>query len=191
MNTAKLIENHLPNSNWATAYAEPGYSEPNKGIIFDNWNYIPSKLQDFLESIGFELEWSDEWSTCSDCGKALRTQPDSYAWQPHYVTLNDCEEICLDCLDPFDHFGQCVNNPDRSWQLPIERLTEQEFKLVNDTPFESGHHGGQDDNPSTILKRLRLDQLKADGPTMDHVFHICEHSQFYIRFNVYSRRADY
>jgi hypothetical protein len=81
------------------AYAEPGYSEPQSGIIaFGNWNTVskwnerrhefdtidkePAIVSEKLDSLGVSLEWSDEWTTCEGCGKAVRTTPESYSWQP-------------------------------------------------------------------------------------------------------------
>lgn len=69
---------------WADEYGEPGYTKPEKGILFCNWNSIPQALQDRLEVQGYELKWGDEWyvdTGRSPC-KAWRTQPDSWRWEP-------------------------------------------------------------------------------------------------------------
>ncbi len=75
-------------------YAEPGYSTGELGILFSNWNdegfwdrlenkyvvvcqFMP-RLAKVAEHAGYEIEWSDEWDTCSDCCKAFRTQADLY-----------------------------------------------------------------------------------------------------------------
>jgi hypothetical protein len=89
----------IENMGYAAEYAERGYSNPSKGILFANWNYFSNDVFRLLESYGFECEWSDEWSTCSDCGKAFRTSPDSYGWQPSYFWASDCEMVCVDCLN--------------------------------------------------------------------------------------------
>ncbi|GAG52478.1 unnamed protein product, partial [marine sediment metagenome] len=72
-------------------YAEPGYSDPDSNVIaFGNWNAIteydgdkfqtiddaPARVASLLEKAGVELEWSDEWEFCGECGKAVRTKPD-------------------------------------------------------------------------------------------------------------------
>jgi hypothetical protein len=92
-------------------YAEPGYTDPECGLIATgNWNEVtswfngertvvsnlPKRLGDLFERMGIEIEWSDEWASCSDCGKLVRTQPDSYCWKPSF-TLGDGELLCREC----------------------------------------------------------------------------------------------
>jgi hypothetical protein len=82
---------------FAKEYAEPGYSQPDKAILFANWNYFPRGIDTILENYGFAIEWSDEWSTCEDCGKAVRTNPDCWDWKPSFALVGDCTLLCLDC----------------------------------------------------------------------------------------------
>lgn len=107
------ILRRLENMSYADKYVEPGYSlgENSQGILFGNWNHwgrykggqyvlddeskMMSRIVHILEKVA-DLEWHDEWTTCSDCGGSVRTQRDCYGWQPAYVLL-DCELICLDC----------------------------------------------------------------------------------------------
>lgn len=95
-----------------SVYSERGYSGTMAAI--GNWNSVdeynretkqredlphgdlPERLFKILEKLGFECEWSDEWSTCSDCGRLVRTQPDSYDWRPSYI-YGDGDLVCLDC----------------------------------------------------------------------------------------------
>src|SRR5947209_8288213 len=84
-------------ADYAHAYAEPGYDDPEGGVIFANWNDVPAKAQRALEHFGCALEWSDEWSTCSECGRAVRTQPDCWPWHPSYVIFGGCELLCREC----------------------------------------------------------------------------------------------
>lgn len=103
-----------------TGYAEPGYTDPDSGVIaFCNWNTIssynnatqkrvdvddiPNRLCAALEKIGVEIEWSDEWAVCEGCQKAVRTQPDSHGWKRSY-TDDDCL-VCRDCVDPVAFLG--------------------------------------------------------------------------------------
>lgn len=103
-------------------YAEPGYSDPLGFILFDNWNdygdfrfpawiidpdgveFDPEEMLDVehvLNALGCEMEWSDEWTTCSDCGKAVRTQPDCHHWTPFYlIPEHSGDLVCHDCWDP-------------------------------------------------------------------------------------------
>ncbi len=115
-NSAKTREtkNRLEEITWAPGYAEPGYSCGPEGIYFGNWNEpdnydsvmkdrvpvsdanILPRLGDCLEKNGAEVEWSDEWSTCSDCGKAMRTSPDSFWWKFAGVEKKG-EYYCKEC----------------------------------------------------------------------------------------------
>ena len=62
---------------------------------------LPPRVGRLLERLGFECEWSDEWTTCEDCGRLLRTCPDSHDWRPSYVE-SDCEYICHECAPEDD-----------------------------------------------------------------------------------------
>lgn len=86
----------VENIQYSHEYAEPGYSNPSKGILFADWNDVSQRVQDILERAGFAIEWQDEWSTCSDCNKAIRTQPNCWDWRPAY-TVGDGEILCSEC----------------------------------------------------------------------------------------------
>ena len=88
----------IENMNFANEYAEPGYTNPAKCILFANWNYFASGIDSILESYGYSIEWSDEWSNCETCNKAFRTSPDSMCWQPAGGIVDDCTMLCNDCM---------------------------------------------------------------------------------------------
>ncbi len=71
--------NEIENVGLAGEYGEPGYSNPKRGILFANWNKFCCEVTDLLERAGYEIERSDEWTTCGNCGVALRTSPDRYS----------------------------------------------------------------------------------------------------------------
>lgn len=97
-----------------SGYAEPGYTDNPNGIAVGNWNTVsrwclkekksvvvdttPKLFSELLEKLGISLEWDDEWSTCDQCGKLIRTQPDSFDWAPFYES--DGETVCHNCEDP-------------------------------------------------------------------------------------------
>src|SRR5262245_2729049 len=88
----------IENIGWAAEYAEPGYQQPRKGVLWANWNNLPRDLGDLLEKAGWACEWSDEWTTCDACQKAIRTEPDSFCWEPSYaVGEHDGEVLCKAC----------------------------------------------------------------------------------------------
>lgn len=125
---------------WNPHYCEPGYDTPSAGIYFGNWNN-PSRYDKEsgtckpvcdtvervarrLESIGVELEWSDEWTQCDDCGGAVRTEPDCYWWIPSYVIRDGCEIVCKGCQredeteDPGDNSDEDAEDDSNDWPIP-------------------------------------------------------------------------
>jgi hypothetical protein len=92
-------ESEIGNLQFAPKYAESGYTDPVKGILFADWNVFPRNIDDILAKMGYDCEWSDEWTTCGDCGAAVRTQPDCWFWTPSYI-INDGEVICQECSKP-------------------------------------------------------------------------------------------
>lgn len=195
-------------SGWSHAYASgQGYTDPAEGtgILFGNWNEqrtdrqwdperkqmvrIPEKIDrrpvrfsKIAEYAGYAVEWSDEWSTCSDCGKAIRTNPDSYSWSPAYVLLHDCEEVCTECLDRADYVeSELLNNPRMADRLGTD-LAGLGFTKWNAEAYENGFHPGQTDTPEKIVKLL--------PPNVDYVFQVDDTRQFDISFSVWIRNQD-
>ena len=176
---------------FASEYAEPGYSQPESGIVFGNWNPacgfdVPrdhqkrdpvSRLAKILEKAGYELEWEDEWTTCQECGKAVRTQPDCYHWTSHYRILNDCELICLDCMDWESYLESIEDNPSNACPPDI---SPEEFGYIKfNGNFETGFHPGQTDNPKATLAKMHAEGMRRV------VFRLKEQSQFYTVWEAY------
>lgn len=59
---------------------------------------VMERLFDILERAGYDCQWYDEISTCGSCYRAIRTQPDSYGWQPEYA-VGDGEITCSSCME--------------------------------------------------------------------------------------------
>jgi hypothetical protein len=178
----RSIDGEIECMGYAKEYAEPGYQDPTKCVLWANWNVFPRDLPSILENYGYSIEWSDEWTTCGDCGKAIRTQPNSYSWQPYYVLLNDCEIICLDCVDWQSYLESIEDDSDMACVAECNPA-DYGYTLVDDS-FEHGLHPGQTDDPQAILKRLM-----QDGST-GYVFRIRESRQFDTRFEVYKRNEE-
>ena len=62
---------------------------------------LPRRLARVLEKLHIECEWGDEWVACNDCGKLLRTQPDSMWWKPSFY----CDENGAHCRIAHNMFG--------------------------------------------------------------------------------------
>jgi hypothetical protein len=143
--------------NWTHEYAEPGYSSPSKGILFGDWNYFSNDVARLLEQYGYAIEWEDEWSTCGDCGRAIRTSADSYGWQPSYVILNDCELVCIDCLNGHaDEYLQSLENNPRKALNVSHGINPADYGYAQvGKDFENGFHPHQNDDPKKIYDELR------------------------------------
>lgn len=169
------------NAEWCATYGEPGYSDPERGIILANWNNIPKGLADWLEKCGYSLEWSDEWTIDYNHGKAYRTSPDSYHWESQIAITDDGEMLTPDddaseWIDEFamtDKGQPCKCLPSR---ITDDELTDAGFVMTN-PGLESGWFPGQTDNPD-VISRAAFDHGNAERV----VFRKTENSQFYMRF---------
>jgi hypothetical protein len=113
------VSNHVANIQlYVNGYAEPGYNDPACGIIaLGNWNAVagewdpvkgtrpslangdlPQRIERLFEKLGIECEWADEWVSCTDCDKLIRTQPDCHWWTPSYhYNESESEVLCDKC----------------------------------------------------------------------------------------------
>jgi hypothetical protein len=181
-------------------YAEPGYDDNEIAVVTGNWNvgpdkeWVPSEFVDpnhedteegevlttgrALELLGVELEWSDEWTTCCDCNKLVRTQPNSYSWKRSYWD-SDNGAVCEECLkkDPADYIEEMVGNDRSCITIDID-LSEHGFvKLEGD--LESGFHEGQAADPKVIGKNLRKHGIER------YVYVLDSTGQFDLSFSVW------
>jgi hypothetical protein len=168
---------------YAPAYAEPGYTDPEKGILFGNWNGpVMKRIGDIAEKLGYEIEWSDEWSTCTNCYKAVRTSPDSYGWTRSFF-MSECDITCKDCIleDPAEYIEALTNNSDLPDVFGID-FSEHGFEKSTER-YESGFHPGQTDDPKKIAK-----QLESEGK--EYIFQITDVGQFDVHFTVWTKIPD-
>jgi hypothetical protein len=173
-NWKQHAQSEIDNMNYAEGYAEPGYTDPNKCVLFANWNYFPRGIDSILENYGYAIEWSDEWSTCDGCNKAVRTSPDSYGWQPSYAIVNDCEILCADCL---------ADNPTTALNMHAIAPAKWGYKMLQDS-FENGLHPGQTDDPKRIYKLL------TDAGHSRILFRIDSVGQFDMQFSVWEHTEE-
>ena len=149
-------------------------------ILFGNWNgfrdwneaehrFVPHEPDDsimrrtvkLLEQVA-ELEWSDEWSLCSQCGEALRTQADSYGWEPSFF-LGDGEILCLDCADPDSVIEDYENNPRKALSSRLLKVVRpQDCGFVKlDQDFEHGFQFFRELGQTAAGDKLGYDALTA------------------------------
>lgn len=181
-----LQEKHF--MNYADEYGERGYTNPEKSILFANWNDISDTVQEYLELAGYELEWGDEWVIDYDNSKAYRISGNSCDWQCQ-VHYTECGEL----LTPDDDLSEWVDEFCLTdYAQPIKALSNDiaekdgglialGYTLLNDPEKETGYHAGQNDDPAKEAKHYfeTIDDLESI------VFVISEASQFYIKWNIY------
>lgn len=83
------------------------------------WTGLPG---DLLERAGYGIEWCDEWTDCCNCGKVVRTSPDSYFWWPQWYWLSECEIECRQCaLADLDSYAEwLMAKPGRVDELRVQ-----------------------------------------------------------------------
>jgi len=177
---------------YSEGYAEPGYD--GEVIVLANWNNPDEynketrervvldrtieRLSTALEKIGVQVEWSDQWAACSDCGKLVRTDADSYSWTPSF-RVADGELLCIECLEsaPEEHL-QSLEGTETANTIDSIDPADHGYTLV-EGEFEHGWHPGQDASPAKIAAAL-----KAQGVTR-YLFQIDGQGQFDVKFSVY------
>lgn len=173
----ELLEKNDDVMIYYNGYVEPGYDDPESGMIATaNWNDVDPEP---FEELGIEIEWSDEWSDCCNCGKLFRTSPDSYSWTPYYAWIGECEMICGDCIkdDPSDYLEELNGNKRKCETIGIS-LEEHGYRLYQDG-YENGFHPGQNDDPQAIAKQLREKGFK------NFIFQLDSTGQFDMNFSVW------
>jgi hypothetical protein len=180
------IETRLSYIDWiefASEFAEPGYSANKRGILFANWNECSRRVFVMLETYGYTLEWEDEWTTCEGCGNAFRTSGDSYGWTM-YGSIDDDGCYCGDCIKnvPDGYLARLEDDATRAITIAGIDPAEHGYTKHNGT-YEAGLYPGQDAQPAKILEALH-----AAGHT-GVVFAIEGVGQFDVDFTVWIREV--
>jgi len=182
--------------------AEPGYGGSETVWVTGNWNAVTdyssgervvtddrySRLATALERIGVETHWLDEWTECNGCQQLVRTQPDSYSWQPSHVWVSD-ELLCRECAtgDYLDEtLAEFIGDEGRALSASLVSPAELEsagFVRFNIPPAENGWHPGQDARPADIVAEFE----REHGTDADWLFYLDEASQFYVTFTLFYR----
>ena len=118
---------------------------------------VPEGLLE-LDSI---IEWgfSDEYSTCGNCGKSFNQTPGYHGDIQRYAIVDD-EILCGDCIATDyeeKYIESLTNNTKNALKTSIiseERLEELGWKKQQET-YESGLREGQNDNPEEISKKYK------------------------------------
>ncbi len=168
--------------NCAYGYAEPGYGDGGDGdcVLFGDWNPKGGdRLSTLAEACGASIEWCDEWTECTDCGKAVRTQADSYSWTRSYVEWSG-DITCHECLEDDDHKREFIEQELEGEPTKADTLDwdlEGLGYIRMDEDFQNGLYGGQSANPHKIASALRERGVER------FVFQIDSVGQFDARFS--------
>lgn len=195
-------------TDYAHDYADPGYQleHGHHGVVFGNWNprrfprgddapltkeeNIGPRLAAAFEWLGYDLQWSDEWTRCGECYRAMRTQPDSYGWTMFGAWVDDaCEYFCADCLradmaTSLEPYHDAPHNA-VTWATSADMMAAGWTQYAPEDPhaYENGWHPGQTDDPAEILAEIKRSQ-EEDRPV---VFLIDGVGQFDMRFSAWVR----
>lgn len=186
---------------YSAGYAEPGYDSPTGVVVVGDWNdtdeYVPSptgepgmgsrrktsdipgRVARILEKLGVEIEWDDEWGSCSDCGRLFRTQGDSYSWTASYHQDQDTGEcLCVECLkeDPVPYLEKLEENHETANTISSIDPTQHGYRKVD--VGASGWYG-RNDSP-----RAQAKALKARGIER-FLFNISGQGQFETQWDVW------
>jgi len=181
--------------------SEPGYID--QTVLTANWN--DTNLDDFIETYfdDISIEWSDEWTYCQECNKAIRILADSHGWQKYYLLDEEHYEICLDCVknDVEAYLEPYVNTTKRA--LPNELtsyLNEIGFDCAEEDDvlkdfckrYQTGFHAGDDDTPEKALQDLyNVFGKEWFNRNLDYIFIIKDVSQFTVDWMVLVRSKHY
>lgn len=140
---------------------------------------LPVRMAEALEAAGVETLWSDEWTRCDTCYKAVRTEPDSYSWQPQYLYLEDWGIVCSPCIkaDPDGVLAEFVNDPFKALPTEFTFLLGDEWTPAGDREV-NGWYDGADADPRAIFDRLAVDHDEV-------VFALTDIGQFHVGFRAY------
>ena len=163
-----------------SGYSEPGYH--GDCVALGNWNNIvernksgcsltisdstPSRLARVLEKLGAEIEWSDEWTSCSCCDKLVRTVGNCYSWKPSYSIRND-EVICFGCVDPAEHLESLEGK--HKLANTIDTIDPADFGYIKVEEHLHYRFSYNLESPSDIAKSLRQKNINRFLFNLDNV----------------------
>ena len=158
-------------------------TEDNDIIIFDSWDDY-NKVR-WIEKLYNQLPYgySDEYISCSNCGKYIDTTPGYYGDIPAYDIFNDdilCE-YCIRSQYEEEYIEYLTNNPKVALKTSIispDRMEELGWTRL-DEKYENGLHEYMNDKPEEVFKDVQMRY-----PGRDIIFDYSP-SQFYVEFGVW------
>lgn len=151
----------------------------------EEWEIIELIEELVEEYYGEYFVFTDEYDTCVECGKLVRTAPDSYGWTPGFVRDWYGLVYHVKCIEPecVLEWQQAQPNGDRLRTLPRGFVPEEQGLKMIEIDYEHGLHHGQDDDPHAIVRFLN----EAGIPCWFTV----RPGQFDVSFNVWVLEEDF
>lgn len=143
--------------------SKPPYTVPNGLHELDHW---------------FDWGFSDEFSTCENCGRSFQYSHNSYDDIPRWAMIDRLGIFCHECIrDEFEeeYIESVTNNPKQALKITIineSRLAKLGWKKL-DEKYENGFHQGMNDKPIDVYNKLK--------DKYDVIFTFMP-SQFYVEF---------
>lgn len=154
-------------------------------IVKNAFDEYGIKWYDIVESaLGCEWGFSDEYTTCDDCGNIIRTSPNSYHWQPDFY-VGDSFIVCNKCFNGSEDYqkeylADKINNPKQAVNglMTEEQIEELGFEKL-DSEYEYGWYNVNHD-PEKIYEALSKDFEEV-------LFYVNNVEQFRVNFIVFVR----
>jgi hypothetical protein len=152
----------------AEGNVEPGYTDA--PLALGDWwvtvdgDLRESKVVPLLAACGVDSAFYDEWTTCHECCKVVRTSPDHYGWKRSYFLFHGCELVCHECItdDPEPYLEALSGDPNTAITIDSVDPIDHGYCPVWGE-FENGLYGGQMDSPHAIARAF-VDYLFEHGP---------------------------
>ena len=141
---------------------------------------------DIFEKMGIECEWIDEWDSCFECARLVRTVGDCWTWQPSFKFVESDGALCHICIkeDVKAYLAELEGDFKSCNTISDINLENYGYVKYNKDPYESGLHLGQKDSPETIAELLQSKNIKR------FLFQLDDNSQFYSRWSVYIHSSE-
>ena len=145
--------------------SEPPYTVPNGLHELNDW---------------FDWGFSDEYTTCENCGKSFQYSQGSYIDIPKWALIDGLGIFCHECIrDEFEeeYIESVTNNPEQALKITIideQRLIELGWTEPEpNEEYKNGLHQGMNDKPIDVYNKLK--------DKYDVIFTFMP-SQFYVAF---------
>jgi hypothetical protein len=168
----------------AEGNVEPGYTDA--PLALGDWwvtvdgDLRESKVVPLLAACGVDSAFYDEWTTCHECCKVVRTSPDHYGWKRSYFLFHGCELVCHECItdDPEPYLEALSGDPNTAITIDSVDPIDHGYCPVWGE-FENGLYGGQMDSPHAIARAF------GERGWDDFIFSLDRVGQFDAAFTVY------